>query len=565
LATHNLSALIFLPWLGVYGAVRVVSSRNPRALVAVAALILIGALIAAFYWLPAIVELPEVRISTDPPNLPGFFLQLQSPRDLVTPDLPYQYERYQRDFVVHPVPIWQAILLVAGLCPLLYFGRRRDWLRSGAMLWCLVLAGLSLFLMIGASAPVWRWLVAVQIIQFPYRLLGPVALATAFLTGGLLAMCRDLLNRRTTNIGLFVVRRSSPVVLPAAGLVVFVAAASLPELPRQRLPLPAAQVTLPTMMAIEAQRGLIGTGWIAEYLPNTVKTDREKVGRPVRPEDGKPPAAAQPALPEGTRAIPGPQSPWRRTYRLSAPESFRLALHQFQFAGWTAIVDGRSAPVQAAGPLGLVSVAVPAGEHEVSFSFTNTPSRNFGAALSLAGLALLSVSALAVGPRRLRPAPASLVALLCLALPAGRAANAATMPVSVDARVGDLAALAGYRLEGAPLRPGGTLRLTLYWLSLRAPERDYQVFVHLAEAVDESKILAQHDGTPGYGYTPTSRWYPGEIVEDVHLLPVPAAVGPGPYRLVVGLYDLATVTPLPVVQSDQPPSQRALLATLESR
>jgi len=70
---------------------------------------------------------------------------------------------------------------------------------------------------------------------------------------------------------------------------------------------------------------------------------------------------------------------------------------------------------------------------------------------------------------------------------------------------------------------------------------------------------------PGYGYTPTSRWYPGEIIEDAHLLPIPAAVGSGSYRLVVGLYDLATVTPLPVAQTGQPPAQRALLTTLESR
>ena len=37
------------------------------------------------------------------------------------------------------------------------------------------------------------------------------------------------------------------------------------------------------------------------------------------------------------------------------------------------------------------------------------------------------------------------------------------------------------------------------------------------------------------------------------------------YRLVVGLYDLATVTPLPVAQPDQPRSQRVLLTTLEGR
>ena len=33
----------------------------------------------------------------------------------------------------------------------------------------------------------------------------------------------------------------------------------------------------------------------------------------------------------------------------------------------------------------------------------------------------------------------------------------------------------------------------------------------------------------------------------------------------LSLYDLASVTPLPVAQSGQPPTQRALLTTLEVR
>ena len=95
---------------------------------------------------------------------------------------------------------------------------------------------------------------------------------------------------------------------------------------------------------------------------------------------GAPGTAGAPALPAETKVTPGPQTPWRRTYRLDAPEPVTLALHQFQFAGWGATVDGRPAETRAAGPLGLVSATVPPGAHEVTFAFANTPPRDLGAA-----------------------------------------------------------------------------------------------------------------------------------------------------------------------------------------
>jgi len=110
----------------------------------------------------------------------------------------------------------------------------------------------------------------------------------------------------------------------------------------------------------------------------------------------------------------------------------------------------------------------------------------------------------------------------------------------ICARLADVTELVGY--ECSEQLDKGTL--TLYW---RAPtdapvEASYTVFTHLLSP--EGALLAQHDGLPGGGKRPTTNWLPGEVIADRHelLLSQPYT---GPARLVVGMYDLATMTRLP--------------------
>jgi hypothetical protein len=95
-----------------------------------------------------------------------------------------------------------------------------------------------------------------------------------------------------------------------------------------------------------------------------------------------------------------------------------------------------------------------------------------------------------------------------------------------------------------PLRPGQTLRLTIDWQALRPIDQNLKVFVHLADAGDN--VLAQFDGYPQGGSTPTTAWVPGQIVSDTYPVTLPAAAPPGPYRRLVGLYDETTLERLAV-------------------
>lgn len=101
--------------------------------------------------------------------------------------------------------------------------------------------------------------------------------------------------------------------------------------------------------------------------------------------------------------------------------------------------------------------------------------------------------------------------------------------------------------------------MTLYWLSPRRPDKDYKVFVHLRDLADQ-QMISQHDGDPVYGFTPMTRWEPGELIADEHLLPLPANLQPGTYQLWVGMYDPASGERL--ISVDPPGQDRLAIGTV---
>jgi hypothetical protein len=121
--------------------------------------------------------------------------------------------------------------------------------------------------------------------------------------------------------------------------------------------------------------------------------------------------------------------------------------------------------------------------------------------------------------------------------------------VSHAARFEDAIDLIGYTLEPAAAGGGDTVALTLYWRSRRPVERDYTVFVHLVD--DGGRLALAADGQPRLGGYPTSIWSPGEVIEDLHTLQIPADLAAGTYRVAIGLYLLDGGQRLAVDGSDQ--------------
>jgi len=124
-----------------------------------------------------------------------------------------------------------------------------------------------------------------------------------------------------------------------------------------------------------------------------------------------------------------------------------------------------------------------------------------------------------------------------------------------DVVFGDFVRLLGHDIGGLDFWPGRELIMHLYWEVIKTPSADYMIYIHLREA--DGNVVQSWDGpvtlTRDGNYYSTLVWEPGEIVIDERTLlfegeDVPTGAG---YQIVVGLYDLATDTRVPLTINGQ--------------
>jgi hypothetical protein len=108
--------------------------------------------------------------------------------------------------------------------------------------------------------------------------------------------------------------------------------------------------------------------------------------------------------------------------------------------------------------------------------------------------------------------------------------------IPVDVNLADQVILAGYDIDTTTAAAGERMIVRLYWEVVAPFEENKQVFVHLFDG----EVQAQDDSAPECAVNPTSRWEPGQIIVDPHIVTIPAETPPGPLQLIVGMYDLLT-------------------------
>jgi hypothetical protein len=78
------------------------------------------------------------------------------------------------------------------------------------------------------------------------------------------------------------------------------------------------------------------------------------------------------------------------------------------------------------------------------------------------------------------------------------------------------------------------LPLTLFWRGEAKIDEDYVIFIHLLN--QDGQIVAQRDTAPRYGALDTSKWNPGELLDDDQSLDLPPNLPAGSYRIEMGVY-----------------------------
>ncbi|MDX1523481.1 MAG: hypothetical protein R3264_17780, partial [Anaerolineae bacterium] len=94
--------------------------------------------------------------------------------------------------------------------------------------------------------------------------------------------------------------------------------------------------------------------------------------------------------------------------------------------------------------------------------------------------------------------------------------------------------LAGFEITA---QDTARLEFSLAWRSRQTPQRDYTVFAQLLDM--NQNLVASFDQPPRNGTYPTDTWLAGQTVIDPRFVPL-TGIAPGPYQLIVGLYDSAT-------------------------
>jgi len=569
IVTHNLTALIFTPaLLGYLALLWVLTRRGRAALLALLSLILAVGL-DAFYWLPVLTETRYVGLSGGLGS-PGYQRHLASLPDFISlspifrylPDLGGGF-----DNPFYPLGVIYAVVILAAVGLLIWLLRRPDGGRGGevkgeprATVWHLVfflgVTLASILMMLTYSLPVWRLTQPILAsLQYPWRFMALTSLGVAFLSG-----CLFLPSDGPGGVQ----RRWHSWLRHALGwgLLLVVMVYGLADLPREALPLTDQQVTVKRMWEEDFAARQIGATWTAEYVPIWVEADRSVVGLPppdlVRfdPRDLSPEEIPQITL--------GEQGLLSSRMRVNSAKDFPLHLHAFYFPGWKAYLDGREAPVYPSGELAILTVDVPAGEHEVLVRFEDTAPRLIGNVVSV--LTALGLIAFALFQwRRNAFIALALGAILAGALVAWhiRPFSFRTMPENKVVNLEDQVKLLGYSLDKEAHGAGDTIHVTLYWLALQEMSQNYKVFVHF---MDEglTTMWAQHDGDPVEGFTPTTRWLAGEVVADHHALYIPPEAQPGTYKLFTGMYEFETVRNLTILTLEAAsPNNRIFLQDVE--
>jgi hypothetical protein len=576
LLTHNPAAFVFTPFLLFYALVLVLTAHNNRKwrLVHVATSILLGAGLASFFWIPALWDRQFIQIDRmiTPPDLDyhTHFITISdllslpptAEAGLMNPDVPNS---------LGPVLLVLSMVSIAGL-----------WRLRGPDERAHLIVGLTgmavlVFIVSARSAPIWESLPLMKYLVFPHRFLRLGSLLVAMLCG---AAARLFGERAKTFSPSFV------MTLACCGLVVVSAFSLLypPYYDHQSL-----NPSFAEMMEFERRTGTLGTTSFGEYLPVWVAwTPNTSPLETLYQSWAQIERLDQTSLPDGTRITSAHYGPTSMTVGLDTPHTFEATFHLLYFPTWQAYVDGQEVPVTPTAGQGLVSVTVPAGEHVIHVQLQDMPVHTLSKLLTGASLLCLIVvsvvgwlrsriSSPAATPRpasrshsaaegasrrvpSIRAGTVSAMAVLLLALKVGYVdshdtwfkrtfdgltVKAAQMPLQVN--FADQVTLMGYDLSSARLRPGDTLKATLYWKARQNLVTDYSAF---AQLVDEQRnIYAQMDNLNPGGY-PTHLWQPDEYNRDQHDIYIPPGTPPGEYSIGVGLYDPNTMMRLSILEED---------------
>ncbi len=442
-ALHFPGSVLGLPLVVVWALASAAPGRGARALKVTAAIVTLGLALSSFSWLPAMAEIGRTHYresATGPDHYAHHFVSLEQ---MVSPawgfgsSMPGESDRMSFQAG------WAHLLVLAAAAGAA--GRVRAVRRLVALCSGVALGGL--FLMHPISRGLWAVVPVLQNVQFPWRALMLVGIATSFAAGivavlpavvlakgGSMRGDRDRKVRAASSSVKGSRRGHGAERAPAAGwrrtLMLWMRGEAVGDAEPSRGPLgrrawglqrglaralkldasfrrlgSARLVTVIVIALLVAAclpylRARRGEGTDADFTPaafrgryfGELKFQPVEVGAPNFRAQG--PRAL---LLSGGGARIVEEATHRMTLQVDPLEQTTLRVHLFASPGWEAGVDGEPAEVRAEPGTGLVLVDIPRGGRRVELRYAGTSAAKAGWALS--GVALLTAAGMVAAGR----------------------------------------------------------------------------------------------------------------------------------------------------------------------
>lgn len=395
--SHNISALIFTPFLLLYllirwlyelwnrgdaegtenkidqGLRRFLSLRlgdfardkniwRPVIVLGVAGLLAVG--LAAFFVIPALGEKEYTQLGA---VTEGYFhFSNHFLGTAVQPAIQSTFfVSYNPDGLeAFRMGLVQAAAIIVGVVALLWTWRSGE-IRPYRRIYIILVLLLSTLMFLPLSRWAWEHLPLLDFTQFPWRFLSVQAFAGSLMIGA---------------IGLLPWRK---VLVSITAVLLIVS--SLGDLHPDYLPLSDADVTDYHLAQYEWFTGNIGTTISFEYLPPTV-VPRPYTSDWLNRNDRFQPKAL-------TGYIESAQLLFQKTteqeWQIEVSESSQIIFPTMYWHGWTAQLNGETVPIVPADGSGLIALELPAGTHDIVLQLQRIPLRLFAELLSLLALLIL--------------------------------------------------------------------------------------------------------------------------------------------------------------------------------
>ena len=385
--THNVSALIFSPFVLLYAFIRLPKSETlaPRCgcsagvrsqkskIAALAFGLLLALALSAWFWLPALGEANLVQLDN---QTTGYFNYAEHFRstDLVQPSIGFDYSINAAPGSVTPfaMGLLQALGTIGGLAAIVVTWKRDS--HKSMRVFALIGLALSTLMITPLSRLLWDTLPLLSLTQFPWRFLSIQAFFTSCVIGYVVSL------------------RASRSAFLAACLGLTLVATMLLPLHPEYLPIRADEITPDNLESYEAFTGNIGTTIRAEYLPRTTIPRPYTGWGAFNPFILPPP----PIVSEGDATTNNTAlvktSSTRQTWQVVvASDMATIDFPLLYWPGWTAAIDSQAVEARPAPDLGYIQIDVPRGEHRIEFSLGRTPIRVAGETISIIAVLILII------------------------------------------------------------------------------------------------------------------------------------------------------------------------------